>query len=154
VATTSRPVINKNPEATADALAPDGWLHTGDVAFCDEDGFFFITGRIEELIIKGGENIAPREIDEALYEHAAVLEAAGFGVPDTRYGQEVMACVALKPGASCSESELSELLENRLGAFKKPKRIIFMRELPKGPSGKIQRLKLPDLIQHELERAS
>ncbi len=144
----------KNPEATAEAIEPDGWLHTGDVAYCDDDGFFFITGRIKELIIKGGENIAPREIDEALYEHPAVLEAAGFGMPDTRYGQEVMACVALKPGAICSESELSELLEKRLGAFKKPKRIYFMQDLPKGPSGKIQRLKLPGLVQEQMERAS
>jgi acyl-CoA synthetase (AMP-forming)/AMP-acid ligase II len=139
----------KNPEATAGALEPDGWLHTGDVAYCDQDGFFFITGRIKELIIKGGENIAPREIDEALYEHPAVLEAAGFGIPDKHYGQEVMACVALKPGASCSESELSALIESRLGAFKKPKRIYFLKDLPKGPSGKIQRLKLPDLVQDQ-----
>ncbi|MDJ0739949.1 MAG: AMP-binding protein [Gammaproteobacteria bacterium] len=144
----------KNPEATAQALEDDGWLHTGDVAYCDADGFFFITGRIKELIIKGGENIAPREIDEALYEHPAVLEAAGFGMPDTRYGQEVMACVALKPGAICSESELAEMLEHRLGPFKKPKRIYFMHDLPKGPSGKIQRLKLPDLVQQQTERAS
>lgn len=136
----------KNPEATAGALDSDGWLHTGDVALCDEDGFFFITGRIKELIIKGGENIAPREIDEVMYEHPSVLEAAGFGMPDTRYGQEVMACVALKPGASCTEDELAELAERRLGGFKSPKRIFFMDELPKGPSGKIQRLKLPDLI--------
>ena len=114
----------------------------------DEDGFFFITGRIKELIIKGGENIAPREIDEALYDHPAVLEAAGFGIPDTRYGQEVMACVALKHGASCNEEELAQLLNQKLGAFKSPKRIYFLEGLPKGPSGKIQRLKLPELIQH------
>jgi long-chain acyl-CoA synthetase len=136
----------KNPEATAEALEPDGWLHTGDVAMRDEDGFFFITGRIKELIIKGGENIAPREIDEALYEHPAVLEAAGFGMPDKRYGQEVMACVTLKPGAACTEDELAILLEEKLGAFKSPKRIFFMHDLPKGPSGKIQRLKLPDMV--------
>lgn len=140
----------KNPEATAEALEPDGWLHTGDVALCDEDGFFFITGRIKELIIKGGENIAPREIDEALYEHPAVLEAAGFGIPDRRYGQEVMACVALKPGAACTENELAALLESRLGAFKSPKRIFFLDNLPKGPSGKIQRLKLPEMVQQRL----
>lgn len=140
----------KNPEATAEALEPDGWLHTGDVALCDEDGFFFITGRIKELIIKGGENIAPREIDEALYEHPAVLEAAGFGMPDKHYGQEVMACVALKPGAACTENELANLLESRLGAFKSPKRIFFMEDLPKGPSGKIQRLKLPDMVQQQI----
>ena len=137
-----------NPDATAEALEADGWLHTGDIALQDEDGFFFITGRIKELIIKGGENIAPREIDEALYDHPAVLEAAGFGIDDTRYGQEVMACVALKSGAICNEEELAALLESKLGVFKSPKRIYFMDELPKGPSGKIQRLKLPEMIQH------
>lgn len=140
----------KNPEATAAALDPDGWLHTGDIALQDEDGFFFITGRIKELIIKGGENIAPREIDEALYEHPAVLEAAGFGMPDSRYGQEVMACVALKPGASCSVEELNRLAEIRLGGFKSPKRIFILDELPKGPSGKIQRLKLPEIVADRL----
>jgi long-chain acyl-CoA synthetase len=116
----------------------------------DEEGFFFITGRIKELIIKGGENIAPREIDEALYEHPAVLEAAGFGMPDTLYGQEVMACVALKPGASCTEGELAEAALERLGPFKVPKRVFILDELPKGPSGKIQRLRLADLIEGEL----
>lgn len=136
----------KNPEATAEALESDGWLHTGDIAFCDEDGFYFITGRIKELIIKGGENIAPREIDEALYRHPSVLEAAGFAVPDDRYGQEVMACVALKPGASCSEAELSQLMDKTLGKFKAPKRVYFLDELPKGPSGKIQRLKLAEIF--------
>lgn len=136
----------KNEQATRDALEPDGWLHTGDVAMKDEDGFFFITSRIKELIIKGGENIAPREIDEALYKHPAILEAAGFGYPDKNYGQEVMACVALKPGMQCSEKELSELTESALGKFKSPKRIFFMDDLPKGPSGKIQRLKLPEMI--------
>lgn len=139
----------KNPEATAAALDPDGWLHTGDIAVQDEDGFLFITGRIKELIIKGGENIAPREIDEALYEHPAVLEAAGFGMPDTRYGQEVMACVALKPGVSCTEDELTRLAASRLGAFKAPKRVFILDELPKGPSGKIQRLKLADLMDQQ-----
>lgn len=136
----------KNPEATQSSLKPDGWLHTGDIAYRDEDGFFFITGRIKELIIKGGENIAPREIDEALYEHPAVLEAAGFAVPDRRYGQEVMACVALKPGAKCEEQELLDLTTEKLGPFKRPKKIYFMDELPKGPSGKIQRLKLADIL--------
>jgi len=137
----------KNPEATADAIEPDGWLHTGDIAYQDEDGYFFITGRIKELIIKGGENIAPREIDEALYEHPSVLEAAGFAIPDERYGQEVMACVALKPNTSGTEEEFIELLKKSLGGFKCPKRIFIMDELPKGPSGKIQRLKLADLTQ-------
>ncbi len=136
----------KNPEATAQALEPDGWLHTGDIAFRDKDGFFFITGRIKEIIIKGGENIAPREIDEALYQHPAVLEAAAFGVPDARYGQEVMACVVLKPGASCRGAELMTFCEKKLGGFKTPRDIRVIESLPKGPSGKIQRLKLVDLL--------
>lgn len=140
----------KDEQATRDALKPDGWLHTGDVAMKDEEGFFFITGRIKELIIKGGENIAPREIDEALYEHPAVLEAAGFGYPDKNYGQEVMACVVLKPGIRCSEDELSTFTVSVLGTFKSPKRIFFMQDLPKGPSGKIQRLKLPGMIGDQL----
>ncbi len=136
----------KNPEATAQALEPDGWLHTGDLAYRDADGFFFITGRLKEIIIKGGENIAPREIDEALYQHPAVLEAAAFGVPDARYGQEIMACVVLKPGARCGSAELADFCEKKLGGYKTPCEIHVMESLPKGPSGKIQRLKLAEIL--------
>ena len=134
----------KNPETTASTIRPDGWLHTGDLAYVDEDGYYFITGRLKEIIIKGGENIAPREIDEALYQHSAVLEAAAFAIPDKRYGQEILACVSLKPGSTCSPEELRELCIEKLGKFKAPKTITFMAELPKGPSGKIQRLKLSE----------
>lgn len=132
----------KNPKATSEALAPDGWLHTGDLGYCDDEGFFYITGRLKELIIKGGENIAPREIDDVLYGHPAVLEAAAVGIPDPQYGQEVMACVVRRPGSDCSEQELRRFCIDRLGLFKAPKVIRFMESLPKGPSGKIQRLKL------------
>jgi long-chain acyl-CoA synthetase len=132
----------KAPEATAKDLAPDGWLHTGDLGLRDADGFFFITGRLKELIIKGGENIAPREIDEALYRHPAVLEAAAVGVPDPHYGQEILAAVVLKPGMAASEADLRAFCEAELGRFKTPKTFRFMGELPKGPSGKVQRLKL------------
>lgn len=134
----------KNPETTAKTISPDGWLHTGDLAYVDEDGYYFITGRLKEIIIKGGENIAPREIDEVLYQHGAVLEAAAFAIPDRRYGQEILACVSLKPGAQCSADELRDLCIEKLGKFKAPKTITFMDELPKGPSGKIQRLKLTE----------
>ena len=134
----------KNPEVTASTLRSDGWLLTGDLAYEDEDGYFFITGRLKEIIIKGGENIAPREIDEALYQHSAVLEAAAFPIPDRNYGQEILACVALKPGASCSAEELQAFCVEKLGKFKAPRSISFMDELPKGPSGKIQRLKLSE----------
>ena len=119
-----------------------GWLATGDLGYRDADGFYFITGRLKELIIKGGENIAPREIDEALLAHPAVLEAAAVGIPDPDYGQEILACVVLKPGAGCTEDELRAHCIAALGRYKAPKAFRFMTELPKGPSGKVQRLKL------------
>jgi long-chain acyl-CoA synthetase len=133
---------HKDPEATARALRPGGWLATGDLGYRDADGFYFITGRLKELIIKGGENIAPREIDEALLKHPAVLEAAAVGIPDREYGQEILACVVLKTGIACTEAELRAHCLNTLGRYKTPKEFRFLAELPKGPSGKVQRLKL------------
>ncbi|HSO05828.1 MAG TPA: AMP-binding protein [Pelomicrobium sp.] len=135
----------KNAEATAKTLEPDGWMHTGDLGYLDEDGFVFVTGRIKELIIKGGENIAPREIDEALLRHPAVLEAAAVGIPDEHYGQEIAAYVVLKEGCACTGEELSAFCREHLGRYKTPKAIVFVAELPKGPSGKVQRLKLLEL---------
>jgi long-chain acyl-CoA synthetase len=134
----------KDPETTAKAFDADGWLHSGDLGYLDEDGFLFVTGRLKELIIKGGENIAPREIDEALLKHPAVLEAAAVGIPDPNYGQEIMACVVLKPGCPCDIEELSRFAESELGRYKRPKLIKIVETLPKGPSGKVQRLKLLD----------
>jgi long-chain acyl-CoA synthetase len=135
----------KAPDITAKTLEWDGWLHTGDLGYIDEDGYAFVTGRLKELIIKGGENIAPREIDEVLYKHPAVLDAAAVGIPDDNYGQEIMACVALKPGFTTTEEELRNHCLEHLGKFKTPKLIKLLDELPKGPSGKIQRLKLPKI---------
>ena len=135
----------KNEEATRASFAPDGWLRTGDLGHRDADGFFFVTGRIKELIIKGGENIAPREIDEALLAHPAVLEAAAVGIPDRHYGQEIMVCVVLRDGVACSEDELREFCVEHLGRYKTPKVLRFVTELPRGPSGKVQRLKLLEL---------
>jgi acyl-CoA synthetase (AMP-forming)/AMP-acid ligase II len=134
----------RNPEKTRKALQRDGWLHTGDLGYADEEGYYFVTGRLKELIIKGGENIAPREIDDALYKHPAVLEAAAVGIADPHYGQEILAVVVLKPGARATEQELRGFCERELGRFKTPKVFKFVRELPKGPSGKVQRLKLLD----------
>ena len=132
----------RDAEQTAQAFTADGWLRTGDLGHVDPDGFYFITGRLKELIIKGGENIAPREIDDALYKHPAVLEAAAVGIPDAHYGQEILAAVVLKPGVRASEAELRAFCERELGRYKTPKQFRFMNELPKGPSGKVQRLKL------------
>lgn len=136
----------KNDAATAASFTPDGWLRTGDLGHCTDEGFFFVTGRIKELIIKGGENIAPREIDEALLKHPAVLEAAAVGVPDRHYGQEIMACVVLREGSGCSEDELRDFCIQHLGPYKTPKQLRFVTELPRGPSGKVQRLKLLETL--------
>ena len=135
----------KSIEQTASAFAADGWLKTGDLGHRDADGFYFITGRRKELIIKGGENIAPREIDEALLKHPAVLEAAAVGIPDPAYGQEIRACVVLKEGAKLGVEELRAFCLTELGRYKTPREFIFLPELPKGPSGKVQRLKLADV---------
>ena len=132
----------KSPDATRATLRDGGWLATGDLGFRDGDGYYYITGRLKELIIKGGENIAPREIDEALLAHPAVLEAAAVGVPDEAYGQEILACVVVKPGMSCGENELREHCLKKLGRYKTPRYLRLVAHLPKGPSGKVQRLKL------------
>ncbi|WP_374402866.1 AMP-binding protein [Niveibacterium sp.] len=137
----------KDPDATAAALTSDGWLRTGDLGRRDADGFYTVTGRLKEIIIKGGENIAPREIDEALLAHPAVLEAAATGIPDKVYGQDIVAGVVLHPGASCDEASLLAHCTRALGAFKTPRTIHILSALPKGPSGKIQRLKLLDEVR-------
>jgi acyl-CoA synthetase (AMP-forming)/AMP-acid ligase II len=142
------PGYYKNPAATAAAFHPGGWFRTGDVGMRDADGFFFITGRIKELIIKGGENIAPREIDEVLLRHPAVLDAAAVGVADRHYGQEIVACVIRRAGNDCSAEEIRAFCLEHLGKYKTPKAIHFVDELPRGPSGKVQRLKLLDLLPH------
>ena len=139
----------KNEEATAEAFNKDGYFLTGDLGVEDEDGFFFITGRKKELIIKGGENISPREIDDTLYKHNAVLEACTFGIKDENYGEEISACVFLKDNLFVNEEELLELCTADLGEYKTPSQIIFVdKPLPKGPSGKIQRLKIASHYSH------
>ena len=134
-----------NPEATADTFDGD-WLRTGDLGRMDEDGYVFVTGRLKELIIKGGENIAPREIDEALYEHPDVVEAAAFARPCPKYGERVEAAVRLSETSSATSDDLLSLCIEKVGAFKAPDQVHIMDELPKGPSGKIQRLYLNKLL--------
>jgi acyl-CoA synthetase (AMP-forming)/AMP-acid ligase II len=143
----------KNDEATRAAFTPDGWLRSGDLGYRDAEGFFFVTGRIKELIIKGGENIAPREIDEALLKHPDVLDAAAVGIPDRHYGQDIMACIVLRPGRRCSEQALREFCVEHLGRYKTPRIVRFVDELPRGPSGKVQRLKLASLLEDAVRRA-
>ncbi|MEP1441773.1 MAG: AMP-binding protein, partial [Hyphomicrobiales bacterium] len=138
-------LYRNNEEATRASLTPDRWLRTGDLGRMDDDGYVFITGRLKELIIKGGENIAPREIDEALYSHPDVVEAAAFPRACKQYGQRVEAGVMIRMGSDLKVAQLYQICEDRLGKFKSPEIIHVLPELPKGPSGKIQRLKIADL---------
>ncbi|WP_164659098.1 AMP-binding protein [Tropicibacter sp. Alg240-R139] len=134
-----------NPDATQGTFTPDGWLRTGDLGRQDEDGYVFVTGRLKELIIKGGENIAPREIDEALYTHPDVVEAAAFARPCDSYGELVEAAVKLRDGSDQTEESLRALCKSKVGTFKAPDRVHILDDLPKGPSGKIQRRLLVDM---------
>jgi acyl-CoA synthetase (AMP-forming)/AMP-acid ligase II len=136
----------KAPDETRKAFDQEGWLRTGDLGYRDSDGFYFVTGRLKELIIKGGENIAPREIDEVLLKHPAVLDAACVGIPDKNYGQEILACIVLKEGEVCSEDDIRNFSMTHLGKYKSPKEFHFVHDLPRGPSGKVQRLKLVDWV--------
>jgi len=132
-----------NDEATAEAFA-GGWLHSGDLGYEDEDGFLFIVDRKKELVIRGGYNVYPREIEEVLYQHPAISEAAVIGRPDERLGEEVAAFVSLKPGFAPSEAEIIEFVKGRVAAYKYPRTVTFLPELPKGPTGKILKRALLD----------
>jgi long-chain acyl-CoA synthetase len=126
----------RKPEATEEAIR-DGWFHSGDMGRVDAEGYFSIVDRKKELIIRGGYNVYPREIEEVLYEHPAVQEAAVVAVPDEKMGEEVGAAVVLKQGEEVSEDELRSYLKGQLAAYKYPRKVWFLDELPKGPTGKI-----------------
>jgi acyl carrier protein len=118
------------------------WFRTGDVGYLDDDGYLFISGRLKEIINRGGEKIYPSEVDHVLMEHAGVNQAIACAVPDTRLGEEVIAVVVRRTGSAVTERELREFASNRLAAFKIPRRVIFVDQIPKGPTGKIQRIGL------------
>jgi acyl-CoA synthetase (AMP-forming)/AMP-acid ligase II len=126
------------PQETEETLK-DGWLHTRDMARVDRDGYIYLVDRKSEMIISGGLNIYPNEVEQVLYEHPAVLEAAVFGVPDKDWGEAVKAVVALKPGMKATEQELIDFCKSRLASYKKPKTIDFIPSLPKSPEGKVLR---------------
>jgi acyl-CoA synthetase (AMP-forming)/AMP-acid ligase II len=131
----------RNPEATADTLR-SGWLHTGDMGYIDEGGYLFIMDRSKDMIISGGENIYPREIEEVLIKHPAVREVAVIGVPDVKWGEAIKAVVALQPGASAAEEELIGFCKDNIASYKKPKSVDFVDELPKNNYGKILKREL------------
>ena len=134
----------KNEQETQKTIV-NGWLRTGDLGRMDKDGFVFVTGRIKELIIKGGENISPKEIDEVLYSLQGVVEAACFALEDKHYGQEVAAALVIK-NQNYSEKYIIDYCTQKIGNFKAPKRVYFLNDLPKGASGKIQRNKIQQLL--------
>ena len=138
----------QRPEATAEAIR-DGWFHSGDLARVDDEGYYYIVDRKKDLIIRGGYNVYPREIEEVLYEHPAIAEAAVIGLPHAALGEEVAAAVTLKPGAAVSPEELRDYVKGQVAAYKYPRHVWIADALPKGPTGKIQKRDIvipPDLI--------
>ncbi|BFU43842.1 long-chain-fatty-acid--CoA ligase [Krasilnikovia sp. MM14-A1004] len=127
----------RRPDATAEVIDADGWFHSGDLARVDDDGYFFIVDRKKDMIIRGGYNVYPREIEELLYEHPAVHEAAVIGVPHAELGEEVCAAIALKPGAAATPEEIREHVKAQAAAYKYPRHVWIVDELPKTPTGKI-----------------
>lgn len=130
-----------NAEATAETFK-DGWLHTGDMGFLDDDGYLFIVERKKDLIIRGGFNVYPKDVEEVIYRHPAVEEAAVVGVPDTRMGEEVCAYVVKRRGAELTQEELISHVQGNLAKYKTPKFVEFVSSLPKTPIGKIQKKEL------------
>jgi acyl-CoA synthetase (AMP-forming)/AMP-acid ligase II len=130
-----------NPKANADAFS-NGWFRTGDQGVLDPDGYLFITGRLKEIINRGGEKISPREVDDVLMDHPAVRQVVTFAVPHDKLGEDVAAAVVLREGANATEKELREFAGKRLAPFKVPRTVVFLDEIPKGATGKLQRIGL------------
>ncbi|MEG2711371.1 MAG: AMP-binding protein, partial [Clostridia bacterium] len=141
----------KMPEATRQAVDQQGWLHTGDIGTMDDEGNFRITGRLKDMIIRGGENIYPREIEEFLYTHASVRDVQVVGVPDEKYGEEVCACVIWREGEAVSEDALIEFVKAGLSRFKAPRYVLLMDAFPMTASGKIQKFKLREMGVERLQ---
>jgi acyl-CoA synthetase (AMP-forming)/AMP-acid ligase II len=121
-------------------------LRTGDQGFKDADGYVSLTGRLKEIINRGGEKVSPREVDEALMDHPAVLQVVTFAVPHDKLGEDIAAAVVLREGATATEGELRSFLSERLAAFKTPRKILFLAEIPKGATGKLQRIGLAEKL--------
>jgi fatty-acyl-CoA synthase len=132
----------EEPEKTAQAIDADGWMHTGDLAVMDEDGYLNIVGRIKDMVIRGGENVYPREVEEFLYTHPAVEDVQVIGVPDPRYGEELCAWVKVKSGARLDEDELRAFCGGRLAHYKVPRYVLVVDEFPMTVTGKVQKFRM------------
>jgi fatty-acyl-CoA synthase len=136
----------KMPEATAEAIDRDDWLHTGDLGEVDKNGYFKVTGRIKDMIIRGGENIYPREIEEFLYKHPKVVSVQVIGIPDKKYGEQVLAAIQLKDGQTATPEEFSEFCKGKIARHKIPKYWEFVDTFPMTASGKIQKYKMKEIF--------
>jgi len=134
-----------NPEANAGAFT-DGWFRTGDQGYLDDDGYLFLTGRLKEIINRGGEKVSPREVDEVLLQHPAVEQAVAFALPHKVLGEEVAAAIVLVDGAEATERELRDFAGEHLAPFKVPRKWVFVDEVPKGATGKLQRIGLHEKL--------
>ena len=144
----------KMPEATAAAIDENGWLHTGDLARRDENGYYKITGRIKDMIIRGGENIYPKEIEDFIYTHPKVSDVQVIGVPDKQYGEEIMACVVLKPGEAMTEEELKDYVASHMAKHKVPRYVDFVDSFPMNAAGKILKYKMREQAVEKLNLQS
>ena len=139
-----------DPERTAEAIDRSGWMHTGDLATMDEDGYLNIVGRSKDMVIRGGENVYPREIEEFLYTHPPILDVAVFGVPDPRYGEELVAWVRVREGAELAEEEVREFCRGQIAHYKVPRYVAFVDEFPMTVTGKLQKYKMREAAIEQL----
>ncbi|MFL5817331.1 MAG: AMP-binding protein, partial [Conexibacter sp.] len=140
----------EDPERTAAAIDDDGWMHTGDLATIDDEGYVDIVGRSKDMVIRGGENVYPREVEEFLHGHPDIADVAVLGVPDVRFGEELMAWIKLRPGAQLSDDDVRAYCDGRIAHFKVPRYLKFTDEFPMTVTGKVQKFKMREAAIAEL----
>ena len=135
------------PEATAEAIDTEGWFHSGDIGYVDDDGFLFICDRLKDMVISGGENVYPAEVESVLYKHEAIKEVAVIGLQDEKWGEAVTAVAALNAGCELTLDELREFAESQLARYKLPLRLHIIDELPRNPAGKVLKFVLKEQLE-------